>query len=162
MKRLCAIAAVILLLAAGQTFGQSRPGMGRPPMERVEQLRKMRLIEYLEMKEEQSVRFIARMNEHDKRRKDLQRQKGEALDRLDQLLQKKSDQRELEKLFAEIAGYNARMGEEHQKFFDGLGDILSTEQQAKMLLFERKFEGELRDAIREVQRRRHNSMGTEE
>jgi hypothetical protein len=162
MKRLCVIAAAILILGAGQSFGQGRPGMGRPPMERVEQLRKMRLIEYLEMKEEQSVRFMARMNEHEKQRKDLQRQKGESLDRLDQLLEKKADPRELQKVFADIAGYTTRMSEEHQKFFNGLNDILSVEQQAKMLLFERKFERELRDAIREVQRRRPRGAEDEE
>jgi hypothetical protein len=162
MKRLYLSIVAMSLLVAPQVLAQGGPGHGRPPMERVEQLRKMRMIEDLEMKEEQSVRFISRMNEHEKRRKDLQQQKGEALDRLDQLLQKKADPRDLEKAFAEIAGYNMRIAEEHQKFFDGMGDILSVEQRAKMLLFDRRFERELRDAIREVRQRRPQGMSKEE
>jgi Spy/CpxP family protein refolding chaperone len=162
MKRLYCISVVLLLLIAPPMFGQGGPGPGRPPMERVEQLRKMRLIEYLDLKEEQSVRFIARMNEYEKARKELQRKKNEALDRLDQLLQKKADARELEKTFADITGFNARMADERQKFFDGLSDILTVEQRGKMLLFERKFDRELREAVREVQRRRPRGMGNEE
>jgi hypothetical protein len=162
MKRLSLSVVVLTLVMVPVALGQGGPGHGRPPMERVEQLRKMRLIEDLEMKEEQSVRFIARMNEFEKRRKDLQQQKSEALDRLEQLLQNKADARELEKAFAEIAGFNARMGEEHEKFFDGMAAILTIEQRAKMLLFERKFDRELREAIRDVQRRRPQGMNREE
>jgi hypothetical protein len=46
------------------------------------------------------------------------------------------------------------MMEERTKFFNGLSDILTITQRAKLLLFERKFERELRDAVRETQHRR--------
>jgi len=73
-------AIVLLTFCAGLAVAQpSMPPPDQRPMERIERLRKVRLIEMLDLKEDQSVRFFARMNEHDKVRKELKRQKGEVL-----------------------------------------------------------------------------------
>src|SRR5574340_659192 len=51
------------------------PGPGWGPdkhsFERIQQLMKMRMVETLDLNEEQSVRFIARFNEHEKHRREL-------------------------------------------------------------------------------------------
>ena len=44
----------------------AQPGPGPRPYERVEQWKKVRMIEMLDLNEEQSVRFFARMNDHQK------------------------------------------------------------------------------------------------
>lgn len=144
---------VVVLVCLPALSQQGRWREGRP-MERIDRLKKVRLIEFLELQEEESARFIARLNEHEKSRRDLQKEKGDALDRLEQLLEKKADVQDLQKGIGEVEAINAKVGEENRKFFSGLSDILSVEQRAKMLLFERRFEKELREAIRDVQRRR--------
>jgi len=133
--------------------GPPAPGEDRP-MERVERLKKIRLIELLEMGEEQSVRFFARMSEHERARRDLVKSRNEVLDRLDRLVRNKAEGKEYEKVFAEVRTANQEILDQDRKFFDGLGDILSVEQRAKLLLFERRFEKELREAMRDAQRRR--------
>ena len=60
----------------------------------------------------------------------------------------------MEKNFPDALAIDSRMIEERAKFFNGLSDILTVTQKAKLLLFERKFERELRDAVRDTQRRR--------
>jgi hypothetical protein len=61
----------VLLLGVFATQAVAQPG--RPfdmrPFEKVDQLRKVRMIEVLGLKEEQSVRFFARLNEFEKHRK---------------------------------------------------------------------------------------------
>jgi Spy/CpxP family protein refolding chaperone len=127
--------------------------------ERVDQLRKVRMIDELDLKEEQSVRFFARLSEFDKRRKELMKERHELLDKLEQMIKDNADEKELEKMFPALVGMEQRMAEEKAKFFGGLSDVLSTQQRAKLLVFERAFEKELREAVRDTQRRR---MRTEE
>lgn len=151
------IALVLGLLAVQAQAQPGRPG--DPRFERVEQLRKVRMIDELGLKEEQSVRFFARLSEFDKRRRDLMHERHEMLDKLEQMIKDNADDKELEKMFPVMAGIEQRMGEEKAKFFASLSDVLSVQQRAKLLTFERTFEKELREAVRDTQRRR---MRTEE
>jgi len=151
------VARLILFLSICCAVVVAQPG--RPDdqrgWERIEQLRKVRLIELLDMKEEQSVRFFTRLKEHDGIRHQLMQQRDQALDRIEQLLKSNAAPEEYAPVFQEVNTIDGKMLTERGKFFDGLSDILSVEQRAKFLVFERKFERELREAFREAQRRRH-------
>jgi len=142
------------LMLSAQTGRPGDPQGSDRPFDRIENLRKVRLVEVLELKEDQSVRFLARMNDHDKARRDLMKERGEALDRLERLIRNKADDSEFEKAFADVAAVDDRVTAERKSFFSGLSDILTPTQRAKMLIFERRFEKELREAMREAQRRR--------
>ena len=80
--------------------------------------------------------------------------KGEALDRIEKLVKDNGDEAEMEKAFPDVLAIDQKVAEERAKFVNGLSDILSVTQRAKLMLFERKFERELRDAVRDTQRRR--------
>ena len=99
------------------------------------------------------MRFFARLNDHDGRRRELTRAKDEVLDKLERLVRNHADPKELEAVFPEVSAANAKIVEENIQFFNSTSDILSTEQRAKLILFERHFTRELREAMREVQRR---------
>jgi hypothetical protein len=150
------IQVLIIMTLVVPTFLSAQPGMGpeHRPFERIEQWKKVRLIEMLDLKEEQSVRFLARLNEHEGNRRDLMKEKGEALDRIERLVRNHADEKEFEKVFPEVAVVDDKIAEEGKRFFANLSDILSAEQRGKFMLFERHFERELREAMREVQRRR--------
>jgi Spy/CpxP family protein refolding chaperone len=145
------VVAVLCVPVYAQPFRMGEEG----PAERIEQLRKVRLIEMLELKEDQSVRFFARLNEYEKVKRDMLKEKSKVLDQLERLVRNDADSVEFEKLFPEVIAIDIKIGEEKLKFFNGLSDILSAQQRGKLLLFERYFERELRDAIRDAQRRRH-------
>lgn len=152
-----------VLLLPSMLFAQSAQqgdaqGTDRP-YERIESLRKVRLVEILELKEDQSVRFLARMNEHDNARRAMMKERGEALDRLERLIRNKADDAEYEKAFADVAAVDDKLTTDRRSFFAGLSDILTPTQRAKMLIFERRFERELREAMREAQRRRKEQEG---
>jgi hypothetical protein len=147
--------ATTMLRAQPAGAEEGRPGEEARPLERLEQLKKVRLIEVLDLKEEQSVRFFARFNEHESRKRELAKAKDEVLDRLERLVRNHADAKEIEKMFPEVAAANAKLVGEGAQFFDSTSDILSAEQRAKLLLFERHFNRELREAMREAQRRRH-------
>lgn len=159
--------ALLLLLLWPAIPLVAQPGPGGPPpdadrpVERVERLKKIRLIELLEMGEEQSVRFFARMSEHERARGEFVKARNDALDRLERLVRNKAEDREYEKAIGEVREANQKTIEHERKFFEGLSDILSSEQRAKLVLFERRFQRELREAMRDQQRRR-GGKGVEE
>lgn len=153
MKRLI----VVALCIVASTLAQAQPP-GGPPLERIERFKKMRMLEVLGLGEEQSARFIARYNEQENRRRELMKERDALLDKLEGLLRSKADEQEYEKLFADIIAINRRIGEERLAFFTGLKDLLTIEQRAKLLLFERRFEHELREAMREAQQRRRGRL----
>ena len=156
---------LVWFLAAGLLLGGTvlraqpgRPGEDRP-FERIEQWKKVRLIEVLDLNEAQSVRFFARFNEHENKKREIAKERDEVLDKLDRLVRNHADEKEIEKVFPDVLAMNGKIAEESVRFFNSTTDILSAEQRAKLLLFERHFERELREAMREAQRRRH---GTED
>ncbi len=160
MNPLRVIAVALFLCCAGMAAAQpTMPPPDQRPLERIERLRKVRLIEMLDLKEDQSVRFFARMNDHDKARRELRRQKGEVLDRIERLVRNHADDSEFEKEYPEVRAIDAKLAEENWNFFDSLKDILTPEQRGKYLLFERHFEVELREAMREAMRMRHGADG---
>ncbi len=150
-KHLLTFAMIVMAL---QLQAQPEPPMGGPGRERIERFRKMRLIELLDLKEEQSVRFIARFNEFENNRRDLNKQRDEILDKIERLVRNNADEKEIEKVFPEVEAIGRKIGEERLKFFNSLGDLLSVQQRAKLLLFERRFETELRDAVRQRMKER--------
>jgi len=66
-----------------------------------------------------------------------------------------AEDQEFEKEYPAVRSIDAKLAEENWNFFDTLKDILTPEQRGKFLLFERHFEVELRDAMREAVRQRH-------
>jgi hypothetical protein len=137
-----------------QPYGGPPPGGGPRMMERIERLKKVRLVEMLDLKEEQSVRFFARLNEHEQAMRALGKEKMEILDRIERLVRNEADAKEFEAIFPEVAGVDDRMGAERKRFFDGLSGLLTPLQRGKYLIFERQFERELREAMKTVRERR--------
>ena len=155
---------VVLLAIFSIGVSQAQPPGGPPPlggrsMERIERFKKMRLVEMLDLKEDQSVRFFVRLNEFEITRRELNRQKDETLDKIERLIRNKADQKEYEKIFDEVEMSNRKIGDEKLKFFNSLTDLLTIEQRAKLILFERRFENELREAVKEAQERRRGRFG---
>lgn len=152
-----AVVAMAVLAASSLGAQPEPPGPGPRPTERIEQWRKIRLIEMLDLKEEQSVRFIARMNDYEKRRQEMMKEKGEVLDRLERMVRVGAPEDQFRQAFASVDSVNARLANSQREYFRGLKDVLTVDQQAKLLLFERRFDMELREAMKDLQRRRRQA-----
>jgi hypothetical protein len=148
------MSAFLLVITAAGAIGQPMREPGSRPSERVEQWKKLRMIEMLDMTEEQSIRFFARLNEHEKQKKELMKKKGDALDKIDRLVRIEAADEEFGEVFEEIGTVDRNLIRLQTDFFEGLQDILTTEQRGKLLLFERHFDRQLRNAVRELHRRR--------
>src|SRR5262245_34795995 len=79
--------------------GYSQPSRAENILDRIQQLRKVRMIEMLDLTEEQSVRFFARLHELEKATGALQDEKAIALDKIDRLLRNRADSSEFAEVF---------------------------------------------------------------
>ena len=151
MKVITLFSFFVVLTSNAVVHAQSESSKG---VERVEQLRKVRMIEILDLTEDQSIRFFARLHEHEKNKDGLTAERTSLLDRIERLVRNKVDPEQYKQPFTEVLSIDDRLFREEQLFFEGLSEILSEEQRAKLLLFERQFQKELREALMQIQKRR--------
>lgn len=121
------------------------PGRGR---QRIEELRRIKMIEALNLSEEQSLRLFAREKELQAAERTLMQARQASLDKLENLVRSGADadiMAEVERL----GGIGRDLATRRQEYLTSLRDILSAQQIGKLLLFEDSFRKELRDIIRE-------------
>ncbi|MBI4548030.1 MAG: hypothetical protein HY707_08625 [Ignavibacteriae bacterium] len=152
------------LLIAVSLFWISEDGVAqrrRPPMEReqqrperLEQWKKMKLVELLDLNEDEAVRFFAKQNSHEDKQRELMGLRKEAVDDLEYMLRQKDEKKDLQKTLDKILEIDQNMFAERRRYHDELRKSLTPEQFGKFLVFERNFGQELRNAMKEMQRER--------
>ncbi len=142
------IVLIFLTLPILNINGQEMRKQERQRMHRVEQLERIKLIESLDLTEEQSLKFFARRNEHRKEIENIEKKIDEVMEEMHKLLNR-NDVKEsrLKKLNEEVLTNREKIETKRKQFISSLTDILSTEQISKLLLFERRFREEIRDLI---------------
>jgi Spy/CpxP family protein refolding chaperone len=116
---------------------------------KIEQLEKVKLIEALNLTEDQSVRFFARRNEHRKEIEKLEDRSKELIDNLELLLNQSDDKNlnDQKKLLNELLDIRVQMEVKRKQFILSLNDILTKEQITRLVVFEKKFREEIRKIL---------------
>ncbi len=124
---------------------------GGEPGKKLEQLEKVKLIEYMNLDEATMVKLFTRRNDHRKLMDDRGDMAEDLIDKMEKLIDDNKNGSKNAEISAAIAEYNAFM-EETQKlqrgFITSLADILPPESLAKYIVFERNFRKELRELLR--------------
>lgn len=142
---------ILIILISGVLFSQPDGWRGKNDEMRgkFEQLEKIKLIEALGMNEETTLRFFARRSEHQKQQQEIQDKIDKKIEDLDVIF--KSGRvvtiEELKSDINEITTLQSQLEKNRVEFINSLSDILSYEQIAKLLIFERKFRDEVRRLI---------------
>jgi hypothetical protein len=140
---------IVTIFYSGILFSQPDRWRDDDMKGKFEQLEKIKLIEALGMNEETTLRFFARRTEHQKQQKEIQDQIDKKIEDLDVIF--KSGRvvtiEELKKDINEVTTLQNQLEKNRTEFINSLSDILSYEQIAKLLIFERKFREEVRRMI---------------
>lgn len=116
-----------------------------------EQLEKAKIIEILDLNEEEAVRFFAKRNEYRNEVKKLLEKRKELVRELEENIEKKkSDNNYYKKAIAEINSIDMKISEEKLKFYSSLEEILEANEIAKLIVFEYTFR---RDMARKLMKR---------
>ncbi len=136
---------LILMLIPALFFAQDRRDR-KGPRERIEQLEKLKLIEALDMDEQTTLKFFARRNElHGKVDK-----LNDSLDTITDNLETKfsnGDDSGYKELVNKYLSIEKQVASERTQFINSLYDILTTEQVAKLIVFEKRFREEIRHLL---------------
>ncbi len=145
---LCTLGIVPFLHAQEEGDG---PGRGRG---RIDEFRRMKLIETVDMTEDQTVRYFAR-------EKDFRQQESEFLDRrkelvgkLRKLSQQSGNDEEIMKTIQQFGTVNQDIIRKRLEFLTSLKDILSAKQIAQLVVFEDEFLRQVRKVVQEYGRNR--------
>lgn len=131
----------------------------RAPRQLIETLRKVRLIEELNLTDEQSIKFFPKLNEIREAKEDLNQNRKILTDELMDLLDKdkrSSDQinAKLDKLFKLEDDFNKK----ETALKKEIRKILNPEQQARLILFQLRFDQEMREMIQGIKGMRQERM----
>lgn len=147
MKKLILLLIIIISVSVSLNAQRKHDRKHQVP-DKILQLEKIKLIETLEMDEETTLRFFSRRSEFERGMDKIQKAIDEKLNKMQQVVN--SDNVQDEELKTEIEELNLmhqKLDKNKTDFINSLNDILSYEQIAKMVLFERRFKEELRRAI---------------
>ena len=124
----------------------------RPPQhmrDKINQLEKIKLIETLEMDEETTLRFFSRRSEHRTKIEKLHERADEIIAQMEVIFKaaKVYTEAELKSMIEEANAIHTETVQSKSNFISSLDDILTTEQIAKLIIFERRFKDELKRAM---------------
>ncbi len=158
---------LVIFLFVFQAFLFAQPGSdkwhGKMGPERIERFKKMRLIETLNLPEETAIRFNAKYNIYENKIREIRKSFDSIQDRLEELLRKYEEQgkqqkfsdkeiKELQNLIDQIEANRNDINIEEQRFTKELREFFAPEQLAKYYLFQRNFEQELREALKQMRK----------
>ncbi len=139
---------IVSSISKAQMDGMPHEGPPHNGMKKIEQLEKIKLIEALNLDEQTTLKFFARRNEHKNKMKELMDKSQQQLTAIDDKLKEKSiNDKELNSMIDKYLSYDREIGKEREAFIHSLSDILSVEQIAKLVVFEKKFRDEIRDLL---------------
>ena len=144
------------LVANGQAQKRNQDREDRPALDRIESFKKVRMLEILKLDEATSAKFIARYNLRMERTRAAERMRGEIVDRLEQQLAANASDAEFAQTFAALAEQEKKMFDGRISFITDLRDILTPRQVAQFIAFERTFNRDLRNIVRDVQKNKEH------
>ena len=140
---------ILFLLITGTIFSQGFRKHQWGPKERMEQLEQVKLLEVLNFDEETSVRFIARRNSFKEGQAKIMDERESLTFEMEQALSKGKTENDFDYagMLEKLASIEKKFVQHRIDFVNSMKDILTTEQIAKLVVFESKFMREVRDAL---------------
>ena len=147
------IVATVLVLGGSPVMGQ--PSAARSPIstQRMELLRMWRLVDELEIDEAQAEKLFPVWSRHRRLRDELRADRKRLTDELGKLLDKEDvEDAALEKQIGDIRALDRKSDETKTAMQKDIAQLLTVRQQARLLLFDESFRGDLREIVRMFRR----------
>jgi len=147
---------LFLLMISPTMSSQDRFPKRGPGAERIEQFKKIRLMEVLKMDDETSIRFFTHYNKYEERLRAIQNEHNTLIDQLQELSSSNANNSDLARAIKDIGISEEKIAETRSKFLEELKGVISIKQIAEYVVFERNFNKNLREIMRDIARERWN------
>ncbi|MDP2960399.1 MAG: hypothetical protein Q8N71_03145 [candidate division Zixibacteria bacterium] len=150
------------LLAGEALYAQEPPGRSFPEKgkrarvkEEIETMKMWKMLEALNLSPEQSDKFLPAWRELQKAQKVFRERRDNLFRMLEMaLMEEKAKEVKIKDILFQLEKERIFLDEVQQRFREKAKEILTLEQQAKLLLFEEKFEKRMMDIIRQYREKR--------
>ena len=143
-----ALNVLLLLFLASILFAQPHSKNRKNDFgKRFEDLEKIKLLEILDLDEEEAIRFFSRRNEYKKKTNDILTESDELLIEMEKSLGSESDENQFLSYINKSIEIERKFMIEKSNFYTSIEDILTKEQIVKLILFEKKFKRDIRDLL---------------
>jgi hypothetical protein len=147
----------ILLLVVTFSFmiqAQEYRPLRREAMERLESLKKVRMLESVKLSEEDGLRLVNKYSKHRDEIMQLEKERADILDKLEKQYQTNASDDEYRNTFMELVKAEQKLSETRINYLNNLKEVLAAKQLAEYLLFERSFAKEIREMARKIRKER--------
>ena len=162
-KKTCLIilTAGMLIYSVQTLFAQPRPGPEKREMvrERIETLRVWKMIEFLDLTQEQSDQFLPLLREFQKTQEELDMAKKELFQNLkNELESDEPDEEKIKNMLTQLEKNKEAEEKARKDFLTSSGKTLTTIQEARLVLFDHIFERKMKETLRNL-RMKHGPGG---
>lgn len=157
MKRYSLVALFVLLLsipALSQVKRKQEMKEEEDPHKLIEAIKIWKISEFLELDDEQMVAFFPKLKKLEKHRRESLKERRTLLEKLKSQLDKHQSDEKIGKTIVEVIDLDAQTREKEEELRAAIMSVLTVPQQAKLLIFEERFEREIRNIIMEMRRER--------
>ena len=144
----------VFLSLFSTAYTQEPMGSRTPATERIEQFKKLRLMEVLKMNEETSIKFFLRYNKQMESLREIGKKRNELINHLQSLSASNSENEEMDQCIKDILLIDEKIASEKTNFINEIKEILTLKQVADYIVFERNFTKNLRELVRETAKER--------
>ncbi len=128
------------------------------PHKLIEAIKIWKISEFLDLDEDQMIAFFPKLKKIEKHRRESFKERRSLLDKLKKQLDKSQSDEKIKKTIDEVITFDREAKEREQELREEIMSVLTVTQQAKLLIFEERFEREIRNIIKEMRKER---MGPE-
>jgi len=125
-----------------------------PPLEgersyrMIEAIKIWKLTEVLDLKGEQMEKFFPKLRKLEEHRKDTIKERRRLLGKLRELIEDKESDKKIMNIIKKIIEFDKKKKEDEENLRKEVMSVLNVKQQAELLLFEERFEAEIRKIIK--------------
>jgi hypothetical protein len=130
---------------------------GDKPMQKIQQFKKMKLLETLDLDEETANKFLVKYDKWEKQISDINQQRMILVQELRLAMEKKAGDDEINHTLDSLVDYTTKADDARHQMFSDMRSILSAKQAAKLALFEAQFQRKLQETLNKLQQ--HRGMG---
>ena len=148
---------LMIMLITTFAFAQSRHSVkDRKFSKKFEELEKVKLIETLDLEEDIVVKFFARRNKLKNELVKLHEEKEKMITQLEEYIQNNKNDIDYSPLLKKISENELQVFEIKRKFLSSLSELLTQNQIAKYVVFERNFRKDIKNLLIEKGRKKYN------
>jgi hypothetical protein len=136
---------VLLLLVISYGFAQSQPA--NKAKERISMMKKMKLMEILNLNEDEAEKFLAKYTVYEKKVDEQRMAVDKAADELSKALKKDASKDDIAKMTDNLMDNQVKLNEVYIDKLKAFKSVLDTKEYAKFLVFESKFMKELQGIL---------------